>query len=215
MPMGPRTALRRKLLAFALAVGGAVSTPCMAQSSAYSLANVKAAFLYRFLEYVEWPAGTRSDGPLTIAVLGDDSLAADLRRDVRGRLAHGRPVLVRSVTSVRDGLDADVLFVGAHWRKRLAQLGHAHDEAPVLLVTEGEGSLEQGAVINFVVVDGNVRFEVSLAAAEQRGLRLSSRLLSVALRVEKSGNRLDQTRPETDEPYRVGEPRIPERRPGA
>src|SRR6185312_15792457 len=70
-----------------------VSVRCPAQESgAYSVESVKAVFLYRFLEYVEWPANAHSAGPLTIAVLGDDNLTAELQRNVRGRSAHGREV---------------------------------------------------------------------------------------------------------------------------
>jgi YfiR/HmsC-like len=169
----------------------------------YSMESVKAAFLYRFLEYVEWPAATPTEEPFTIAVLGDDSLTAELRRNVRGRQAHGREIRVRSVKTVQEGVDAQVFFVSAESKRKLGALGRTQQRDPVLIVTEGEGALDSGSVINFVVVDGNVRFEVSLPAAEQRGLKLSSRLLNVALRVEKSGHRLDETTSETNEPYVV------------
>lgn len=173
-------------------------SPALPES--YSPETVKAAFLYRFLEYVDWPIDARADGPLTIAVLGDEGLTAELHRNVKGRIAHGREVRARAVSTVQEGMDAEVLFVSAAARRKLATLGSEHNRDPVLVVTEGDGALDAGSVINFVVVEGNVRFEVSLPAAEQRGLKLSSRLLSVALRVEKSGNRIDQDR-DADESY--------------
>jgi hypothetical protein len=178
-----------------------------AQPASYSVESVKAAFLYRFLEYVDWPVDARQDGPLTIAVLADESLAAELQRTVRGRKAHGRDVVVRSVTSLSEGIDADVLFVSSQWKKKLSDLVDAHGHDPVLVVTEGEGALERGSVINFLMVEGNVRFEVSLPAAEQRGLKLSSRLLSVALRVEKSGLRIEPPTSESDDEYWARQPR--------
>ena len=177
--------------------------------AAYSVESVKAAFLYRFLEYVDWPVDAQREGPLTIAVLGDESLTAELQRNVRGRKAHDRDVRAINVTSVADGLDANVLFVSTQWKKKLTGLAGEHERDPVLVVTEGQGALERGSVINFVVVDGNVRFEVSLPAAEQRGLKLSSRLLGVALRIEKSGLLLDPTAPATDDPYFVRQPSRP------
>jgi hypothetical protein len=187
-----------------LASLGVAAGACLAQPSGpYAVESVKAAFLYRFLEYVEWPEAARNDAPLTIAVLGDEQLAAELRQNVRGRMAHGREIRVRSITSLQEGLDAQVVFVSSRWKKRLSGLMGAHQQDPVLIVTEGEGALERGAVINFLVVDGNVRFEVSLPAAERRGLKLSSRLLAVALRVEKSGHRLEESDPESDDLHRV------------
>jgi hypothetical protein len=182
---------RHRVLVLLLGLLGVVAAQCPAQTEEYSVESVKAAFLCRFLEYVEWPEGSRSEGPLTIAVLGDESLAEELHRNVRGRLAQGREIRARSVSSVQEGLDAHVLFVGAQAKKKLAALADAHPRDPVLIVTEGEGALDRGSVINFLIVDGNVRFEVSLPAAEQRGLKLSSRLLNVALRVEKSGHRFE------------------------
>lgn len=185
--------LKSRLLVILLGALPLAGVPVRAHAApdAYSVESVKAAFLYRFLEYVEWPSGTSTEGPLVIAVLGDDALGAELHRNVRGRSAQGREVRVRNVASVQEGIDAQVLFVSAQWKKRLAAIADSHTHDPVLVVTEGDGALERGSVINFLVVDGNVRFEISLPAAEQRGLKLSSRLLNVALRVEKSGHRFD------------------------
>jgi hypothetical protein len=181
----------RPLIFALLSVIALVGVPCPAQTEPYSVESVKAAFLYRFLEYVEWPGGARAEGPLTIAVLGDEGLGAELHRNVRGRTVQGREVRVRTVSSAQEGLDAHLLFVSGQSRKKLAGFTSAHAHDPVLIVTEGDGALERGSVINFVVVEGNVRFEISMPAAEQRGLKLSSRLLNVALRVEKSGHRFD------------------------
>ena len=198
----------QRVLIVLLVSCGVVGVRCPAQESgAYSVESVKAAFLYRFLEYVEWPANARAAGPLTIAVLGDDYLAAELHRNVRGRSAHGREVRVRVVSTLEEGLDADVLFVGPSWKKKLNGTSEALERQPVLVVTEGDGALESGSVINFLVVDGNVRFEVSLPAAEARGLKLSSRLLNVALRVEKSGHRWGTpSASPSDDPYFVRQP---------
>jgi hypothetical protein len=196
-----------KMWAVLIVVIGLAAGRSPAQPVSYSVESVKAAFLYRFLEYVDWPIETRRDGPLIIAVLADESLAAELQRTVRGRTAHGREITARSVTTLAEGVDADVLFVSAQWKKKLSGLVDEHGRDPVLVVTEGEGALERGSVINFLVVDGNVRFEVSLPAAEQRGLKLSSRLLSVALRVEKSGHLFGPPTSESDDRYWVREPR--------
>jgi hypothetical protein len=200
-----------KIGAVLIAMLGLAAGRIPAEPLSYSIESVKAAFLYRFLEYVDWPIEARHDGPLSIAVLADESLAAEVQRTVRGREAHGREIVVRNVTSLSEGIDADVLFVSAQWKKKLRALVDEHARDPVLVVTEDDGALERGSVINFLVVDGNVRFEVSLPAAEQRGLKLSSRLLSVALRVEKSGHRLEPPTSENDR-YWAREPRSMPRR---
>src|SRR4029453_10079545 len=103
-----------------------------------------------------WPIDANAEGPLTIAVLGDESLTAELHRNVRGRTAHGREIRARAVSTVQEGLDGAVLFVRASSKKKLATLGREYNREPVLVVTEGDGALETGSVINFIVVDGNV-----------------------------------------------------------
>src|SRR5688572_9880942 len=147
--------------------------------SAAAERSIKAAFLYKFAGYVQWPDGAfaRPDTPIVIAVIGEDRLADELVPLVAGRTVDGRPLAVRNQTDeVPSGIH--ILFIGRAETGRLRAI--AAQMRPVLIVTESEGALAQGSVINFVVTGGRVRFEVSLDAAEKHRLKLSSRLLSVA-----------------------------------
>jgi hypothetical protein len=138
---------------------------------------IKAAFLYRFLGYVEWPAGVFSSNsaPIVIGVLGADDIADQLRSVVERR------VEVRQADE-RDALDGvQVLFVGQGERAMLSRLVPAAQQRSVLLVTDFDGALDHGSVINLVIVENRMRFEVSLEAAERSALKLSSRMLAVAL----------------------------------
>lgn len=146
--------------------------------------RVKAAFLFKFLGYVEFPANAFSDpaAPVTIALAGADDMIADLSAISAGRNVNGRSIAVRSLREDDNGA-AQVLFIGASECARAAKLIHA-SRAP-LVVTDCDTGLQQGAVINFRVIDGHVRFDVSLDAAERNGVRLSSRLLTVANHVQK------------------------------
>jgi hypothetical protein len=172
----------RRACAAALAVV-AVAWPlaAAAQDDAAVLERrVKGALLFRFTSYVEWPdaARARPDAPFVIAILGQDALAAELEAFVAGRTVEKRPIVVRRVRAADNLKDVQVLFVG---RTESPQLERAARGAPqALIVTEWPGALEQGGVINFAVVDGQVRFEISLESARQRNLKFSSRLLSVA-----------------------------------
>ena len=147
--------------------------------------EIKAAFLYKFLSYVDWPAGALASGssPIVVGVLGADGIADELRAIVARRPIGQHPVDVRFVdeTNALDGVN--VAFVGESAASALSRLVPAARERSVLLVTDFATALAHGSVINLVVVDDRVRFEVSLEAAERSGLKLSSRLLSVALRV--------------------------------
>ena len=145
--------------------------------------EVKAAFLYRFLSFVEWPAQSfaRADAPLVIGVLGADEVHASLQAIVPGRSAHGRAIEVRRLKEGERLAGLHLLFVG---RAAAASLPKLPAQPGLLVVSEADGALEQGAMINFLLVEGRVRFEVAPDAAERRGLRISSRMLAVAQHVK-------------------------------
>jgi hypothetical protein len=152
-----------------------------------SAAVVKAAFLLKFLNYVEWPAHTfaSDDTPYVIGALGDDNVAAELQRQAAGHVFNGRQVTVRRI-GAEPPAGVQLLFIGAHAdRARMAALLRDERGAPVLLATDAEGALDQGSMINFRVVDDRVRFEVALEPVRRANLQLNSRLLSVAIAVNK------------------------------
>jgi hypothetical protein len=151
--------------------------------------RVKAAFLYQFAGYVEWPptAFGQAGTPVTIAVMGAESLADELSQIATGRTVRGRPVTIRRVKTGESLAGVHILFIGMTENARLSQVAQAVQPFPVLMVTEAEGALAQGSMINFVLDDRRVRFEVALDTAEKRGLRLSSRLLAVARDVRMGG----------------------------
>jgi hypothetical protein len=177
---------RRSLLGYLLLVLAAWSAPSpdLPDVRPRPEQEIKAAYLYRFLEYVEWPAGTFAGpaSPIVIGVLGGGSVADDLRAIVAGRRIGQHPIEVRAL-DVADARDANVLFVGADAASALPRVAPAAQSRATLVVTDFADALGRGSVINFVVVDDRLRFEVSLDAAERSGIKLSSRMLSVALRV--------------------------------
>ena len=155
------------------------------QGPAQRESAVKAAFLYKFGTFVDWPAGTflRPDAPFVIGVAGDEAVAADLEQLVAGRTVDGRPIVARRVADLANPGEVHVLFVGEQREQRLRD-GLAQVKGPVLLVSDQENGLRSGSVINFSATGGKVRFSISLASAEARSLRLSARMLAVAQTVE-------------------------------
>jgi hypothetical protein len=147
--------------------------------------KVKAAFLFKFGGYVEWPesAFSSKDAPVVIGVVGADVLAEELSQVVAGRTMNGRAVSIRRIAGSEPLTGVQVLFVGRSEVGRLSELNSP--ARPVLTVTDVEKGLAQGSVINFVVVDKRVRFEVALDAAKRNGLRIGTPLLSVAMRVKE------------------------------
>lgn len=167
----------------ALWVALAFSLPAWAQAiSQPTDAQVKAAFLYKFGDFVDWPPGALPEGrAFTIGVLGADAVADALEQIVAGRAVQNRPVIVRRLRLGESLAGVHVLFVGA---SRIERLGEVLAQAgAVLVVTDAPDGLERGGVINFVPVDRRLRFDVALGAAGRMHLRISARLLAVARRV--------------------------------
>jgi hypothetical protein len=147
--------------------------------------RVKAAFLYKFLGYTEFPAAAFADAasPVTIVVAGSDEMLSELGAISAGRSVNNRPIAVRALRDNEAGGVAHLLFVaGSDCSRARAATRATH---ALLVVTECDNGLQQGSVINFRIVDDHVRFDVALDAAERNGVKLSSRLLTVANRVTK------------------------------
>jgi len=163
----------------------ALVIPSFGQAAEFTADAVKAAFLYRFASYVEWPDDVPATGPFVIAVGGEDKVSEHLRRLVRGKTVRGRPVEVRYVARVNELDDIRILYVGPKAFARTRALREAALVKPILIVTDVEHGLDGGGVINFTEIDRNVKFEISLVAADRSRLRIDSALLSVAARVER------------------------------
>jgi hypothetical protein len=148
--------------------------------------KVKAAFLYKFLGYVDFPATAFAgdDAPLTIGVVDADDLAAELAHVVAGRSVRQRGVVVRQLRETDGAVPVHLLFVGGGDPEQVGRVVRQAGAA-LLVVTDCEGGLRQGSAINFRRVEQRVRFDVAPAAAERHGIKLSSRLLAVANRVQK------------------------------
>lgn len=147
--------------------------------------SVKAAFLYKFSSYVEWPRMPSADRVLTIGVIGADDVAHELSRIAAGRTVNDRSLAVKRIGENDSLVDVHILFIGAAYNRPLDPLLRNAQQNSVLTVTERDDALAHGSVINFKLVDGRVRFDVSLPAAEKSNLKLSSRMLAVAHQVQK------------------------------
>lgn len=151
--------------------------------------QVKAAYLHKFIGFVEWPAGSFADpaSPIVIGVIGDDKLADSLQALVAQRSVGGRPLQVRKLQPGDAPGGLQVLFIGQQLGERaaLAELLAGLKGRPVLTVTDSDEAYARGCMINFVLLGERLRFEVALAPAEASGLRISALMLAAAYRVAK------------------------------
>jgi len=165
------------LLGLLAAAGLALLVPQAALGQAAH--EVKGAFLFKFLSYVEWPDDTLAGphAPLVIGVLGDEDVRGALEEIIQGRQAQGHPVEVRRLKTgdAPDGLH--MLFAG---RNSVQELARYAGRRGLLLVGDSDDGLARGAMINLVLAENRVRFEVSPEPAERAGLHISSRMLALA-----------------------------------
>lgn len=146
---------------------------------------VKAAFLYKFGSFVEWPPGAFAapGAPFVIGVYGDEAVASELGQLARGRRIDDHPLAVERVRDADDLAGLHVLYAGGPRESRVREL-LAGVRGPVLTVADSPLAGRAAPVLYFTEEQGRLRFAVSLTAAAARGLKLSSKLLAVAQSVE-------------------------------
>jgi hypothetical protein len=155
-----------------------------AQSTATE--DVEAAYLYQFGRYVEWPDDLPGNSDtFKICVLGTDPLGDILGETVEGKVLTGRPVAAIQVQALEESRNCQILFIGPSENERMPEYLKALAGARVLTVGRGADFTRRGGMIGFTSEDRRVRFVINVAAAETAKLMLSSRLLRIAIRVER------------------------------
>ena len=143
---------------------------------------VKAAFLFNFAKFVEWPAEAfkGTDDPMTICVLGQDPFGSSLEDVVRNKTVANRTFVVRQVSNGQQASKCQIVFFTASERKRLRSLLDELKGHSILTVGEADDFTANGGIINFKLKDARVRIEIDTGAADRARLRISSKLLSLA-----------------------------------
>jgi len=175
-------------LAVSLLAGGVLSPRARGQSP--SEYQVKAAFLYNFAKFVEWPPDLFNDPrrPLVLCVAGEDPFGDFLDGIVQGKTANGHPLAIRRLQREGEARSCHILFISSSERNRVRPVLKSLNGASVLTVGETDGFAQQGGMINLTLEDNRVHFEINVDAAEHAGLKISSKLLSLAkiIREEQS-----------------------------
>lgn len=156
----------------------------MAQADAE--AKIKASYIYKLAAYIDWPSAETGAAapPFVIGILDADAVAEELKKLGTAHPLKNRPVQVRQLAAGMSLAGLHLLYIGHRSARNARNLFDSIAAKPVLTMTESAGSLSAGSIINLVLVDDRIRFEVSLPHAEARQLKISSRLLDVAYRIE-------------------------------
>ena len=146
--------------------------------------QVKAAFLFNFAKFVEWPAQAFAEptSPMVIGILGENPFGDDLERTIRGKTINNRPFEIKAIKSLPEARRCHILFISTSEKTRLPEILESLGTATVLTVGEMERFVETGGMINLVKEADKIRFQINDVAAKNAGLKISSKLLSLAIR---------------------------------
>jgi hypothetical protein len=139
--------------------------------------QVKAAFLYNFAKFAEWPASTR---PLTMCIVGDTRVANELVKTVRDKRLDGRGLEVKGLGGDAPMLACNVLFISASETGPAADVLATIRTLPILTVSDSPGFARRNGIIELVVERERMHFAINTDAATRAGIRLSSHLLGLA-----------------------------------
>jgi hypothetical protein len=176
---GPRVGFRWiVVLSIILGIGIASVRAETLTSTEY---QVKAAFIYNFSKFVEWPTETsEGDKPFVIGVLGRDPFDKALDETVSGKTVQEKRIAVRRYSKIEDALACNVLFISDSEKDNMAKIIERLDHLPVLTVSDIGQFAEQGGMIQLIVDRNRVRFAVNRTATDKAGLKPSSQLLKLA-----------------------------------
>jgi hypothetical protein len=164
------------------AVACAIFALCASAQSDLAEYEIKAAFLFNFTKFVEWPAISFSDAkaPIILGIIGKDPFGPSLDGIVDGQIVQGRGIVVRRERPGEYLRSCQILFIDDSERAQMPQILASLQGLSVLTVSDIEGFAEAGGVVQFVIEDSRVRFVINLEAASRAKLRINSKLLALA-----------------------------------
>ncbi len=188
LPPYPSDTLMRPTAKIMCLLGLLLLSSGRAQDSPPSEHQIKAAFIFNFAKFVEWPreALPGPSLPMVIGILGDGSFGADFQQALANKVINDRPLLVKEFRQAADVTNCHILFISAsvlnalgekERREIMENLGRSN----VLTIGEAPGFTEDGGMINFVMENNKIRFQINEPAAKKAKLKVSSKLLSLAV----------------------------------
>ena len=169
-------------MALAAAPAGRAAAGNEAAENTAAEYEVKAAFLFNFARFVEWPPGAFASptAPIGVCVLGEDPFGDALNRVVAGKTLGDRSLAVRRGKKVKELGGCEIIFVSSSEHERVPEILQELGKAPVLTVGESADFAAEGGDVQFTLEDNHVRFLVNVDATERAGLKVSSKLLTLA-----------------------------------
>ena len=175
------------LLALALLLPGHGGIARADDSPDQVVRQIKAAYLFKFANYIEWPAASfeTAESPIIIGVAGAENLANELERISQGRLIGKRSIVVKRLSAQEKDAKLHMLFLGSNASSVVRDWYSSIEGQPILTITDATSEFAQGSAIKFVLDNNRLRFDVSLPAAQRNNVKITAPLLTVARQVEQ------------------------------
>lgn len=142
--------------------------------------KMQAAFVYNFTMLVSWPPAYQS-GDFTIAVLGNSSINKELEEMAKQKKAGSQTIVIKKVNSADEIGKAHIVYVPDAQKGKIADVVGKTAGNATLVVTESDGAIDKGSIINFTLVQDKLRFELSESKASARNLKLAANLVKLAI----------------------------------
>jgi hypothetical protein len=156
---------------------------------------IKAGFTYNFAKLMQWPASAfpQPDSPIIIGILGNDPFGATLDSVLVGKKVNARGFVVKHLKWGADIKGCNILYVSTTEAAHLDEILHTIKGLPILTIGQMPDFARRGGIVNFIIEDDKVRFEVNVEAAKQADISISSRLLTLAKIVPQTGPEASKT----------------------
>ncbi|MCP4343448.1 MAG: YfiR family protein [Desulfobulbaceae bacterium] len=163
-----------------------IATPTHAQLQESKEQEIKAAFLVQFIKYVKWPSHcfAGADNPIVIGIIGPDPFGSTIDKISRSVSTKGRSVEVRRLRSLSGVNQCHILYISSEEPERIEEIITLLSNKPLILVSDRSDFLTLGGTIQFIKVDSKMRFAINTTNLKRKGLKISSKLLNVAHKVE-------------------------------
>jgi len=156
---------------------------------------IKAGFTYNFAKLMQWPASAfpQPDSPIIIGILGNDPFGVTLDSVLTGKKVNTRGFVVKHLKWGADIKGCNILYVSTTEAAHLDEILHTIKGLPILTIGQMPDFARRGGIVNFIIEDDKVRFEVNVEAAKQADISISSRLLTLAKIVPQTGPEASKT----------------------
>ena len=145
--------------------------------------RVKAVYVYKFAQYVDWPKSFKT-GDFIIGVFGDDKLYTEMQTSYSNKMIGNQTIKIKKYETVADVEQCHILFVAEKNSDKVSDMVKKYKSKSTLIVTEKEGKMKDGSIINFIMKDGKLKYEVSKTNATKHNLTVGQTLTSIADKVE-------------------------------